>query len=144
MLLKLDGNISKDQVSAFAKRKSIYLNSYIEYLTGEEKKVLVQELKDDPEGKWEKQEEYFVPLISIQLIESRLSVWEYKLGFEEDLISARKGIDILADAFKKLRESPVMKNILAISLALGNVLNGGMIYIYIYIIILLYIYIHRK
>ena len=115
-LLKLDAtDVSKDSLTEFLKN----------FPPDDERAQLVEESKAYPDARWEKSEEYIIHLVSIPMVEHRLKIWKYILDFPEDqefILAFGKDLD---EAFDILIASKTMRVILGITLALGNIMNGG-------------------
>ena len=102
------------------------------WLTAEEKQQLREEMAAEPDAIWDKQEDYFISLIGIPQIDNRLLIWEIRLDFPLQYTYFKEFTTIFQEGFKCLLNSQLLKQIFALILATGNIMNGG-IYIYIYI-----------
>ncbi len=115
LLLRLDTKeIESDKVSGFL---SVWLPP-------DEKSMLLDEMRADPNAQWDKQEAYIIKLIDIVQIESRLRIWKYMLCYKDERDFAAGFSEDLAKGFDCIT-SKTMKAVLGIVLALGNILNGG-------------------
>lgn len=95
------------------------------WLTPEERQQLCDELNQDKNATWEKQEEYMIGLMSVVQIEFRLSIWKFMLEYPEQKGFVGNFMQDFKTAFEILRESKSLRCILGICLGLGNILNGG-------------------
>eukprot|EP01028_Stygiella_incarcerata_P000190 TRINITY_DN1027_c2_g1_i3.p1 TRINITY_DN1027_c2_g1~~TRINITY_DN1027_c2_g1_i3.p1 ORF type:complete len:548 (+),score=205.67 TRINITY_DN1027_c2_g1_i3:124-1644(+) len=70
-------------------------------------------------------EQFFLELMQIPRLETRLSSWIFKRKFDTQLQELRPNIDALIDAAKEMRESERFMKFLQVVLAIGNFVNGG-------------------
>ncbi|MCO5600737.1 hypothetical protein L7F22_054852 [Adiantum nelumboides] len=113
-ILALDGSIlDADQVENLikhcpTKEETDTLKSY----TGDKEKL----------GKCE---QFFLEMLSVPRVESKLRVFLFKLQFASQVGDLRKGLNIVNNASKEVRESLKLRQIMQTILSLGNALNQG-------------------
>eukprot|EP01083_Nonionella_stella_P051935 137962_1 len=70
-------------------------------------------------------ERFFNQFRSMDNVRERLSVWAYKMTFDEEYNDQKRKVDLLSDMATKIKESKGLKRTLASILACGNFINGG-------------------
>eukprot|EP01084_Bolivina_argentea_P319103 553498_1 len=70
-------------------------------------------------------ERFFNQFRSMDNVRERLSVWAYKMTFDEEYNDQKRKVDLLSDMASKIKESEGLKLTLASILACGNFINGG-------------------
>eukprot|EP01083_Nonionella_stella_P172331 591105_1 len=70
-------------------------------------------------------ERFFNQFRAMDNVKERLSVWAYKVTFDEEYNEQKRKVDLLSDMATKIKESKGLKRTLASILACGNFINGG-------------------
>ncbi|KAI5075596.1 hypothetical protein GOP47_0009672 [Adiantum capillus-veneris] len=70
-------------------------------------------------------EQFFLEMMSVPRVESKLRVFAFKLQFATQVGDLRKGLNIVNNASKEVRESLKLRQIMQTILSLGNALNQG-------------------
>jgi len=116
LMMKLDTTeISLDKIDVLIKS----------WPSEEEKVMLLDEYKNDPNARWDRPEAYVLHMISAGQLEMRFWIWKYILAYPEEKDFIAEFGSALDGGFKVLKESKTFKVILGITLSLGNILNGG-------------------
>lgn len=72
-----------------------------------------------------KAERYFLQIMTVPKLASRLSALHTKLSFQAKYESAKESLDVLVGAVKQIRDSKLLPRMMELVLAIGNYLNGG-------------------
>ncbi|CAH8256486.1 unnamed protein product [Arabidopsis lyrata] len=70
-------------------------------------------------------DQYFLELMKVPGVESKLRVFSFKIQFGTKITELNKGLNVVNSACKEVRTSEKLKEILKIILCLGNIMNQG-------------------
>ncbi|KAH7282509.1 hypothetical protein KP509_35G034000 [Ceratopteris richardii] len=113
-ILALDGSIlDVDQVE-----------NLIKFCPTKEEQDTVKSYTGDKE-KLGKCEQFFLEMMRVPRVESKLRVFFFKLQFTTQVEDLRKGLNIVNSASKEVRTSLKLRQIMQTILSLGNALNQG-------------------
>ncbi|CAK8540240.1 unnamed protein product [Lathyrus sativus] len=70
-------------------------------------------------------EQFFMELMKVPRVESKLRVFAFKITFSGQVSDLRKNLNIIKDATREVKESVKLRQIMQTILTLGNALNQG-------------------
>eukprot|EP01018_Ginkgo_biloba_P019007 Gb_27500 [translate_table: standard] len=70
-------------------------------------------------------EQFFLELMKVPRVESKLRVFSFKITFSTQVKELRSSLEIINDASREVRESVKLRRIMQTILSLGNALNQG-------------------
>lgn len=76
-------------------------------------------------GKLGKCEQFFLELMQVPRVESKLRVFSFKIQFRSQVFDLRNSLNVVNSAAEEIRNSDKLKRIMQTILSLGNALNQG-------------------
>ncbi|EFJ37653.1 hypothetical protein SELMODRAFT_74599 [Selaginella moellendorffii] len=70
-------------------------------------------------------EQYFLEMMKVPRVESKLRVFSFKLQFTSQVSDLRENLVVVNEASAEVKESPKLKRVMQTVLSLGNALNQG-------------------
>lgn len=90
---------------------------------------IIQEINDacgaSPDQELDKPEKYMKLIATIPRLEVRLKCWAFKLSFIDVVLDVEEDFVKIKQASKDLQKSEQLKNIVAVTISLGNHMNAG-------------------
>ncbi|XP_052210305.1 formin-like protein 18 isoform X2 [Diospyros lotus] len=100
------------------------VDNLIKFCPTKEEMELLKNYNGDKE-KLGKCEQFFLELMKVPRVESKLRVFSFKLQFHNQVSELRKNLNIVNSVAEEIRNSVKLKTIMQTILSLGNVLNHG-------------------
>jgi hypothetical protein len=90
---------------------------------------IIQEINDacgaNPDQELDKPEKYMKLIATIPRLKVRLDCWAFKLSFIDIVLDVEEDVIKINQASKDLQKSEQLKNIIAVTISLGNHMNAG-------------------
>jgi hypothetical protein len=90
---------------------------------------IIQEINDacgaNPDQELDKPEKYMKLIATIPRLAVRLQCWAFKLAFVDIVLDVEDDLIKLNEASKDLQKSEQLKNVIAVTISLGNHMNAG-------------------
>ncbi|KAJ4707783.1 Formin-like protein [Melia azedarach] len=100
------------------------VDNLIKFCPTKEEMELLKNYKGDKENLG-KCEQFFLELMKVPRVESKLRVFSFKMQFHSQVSDLRKSLNIINSASEEVRSSVKLKRIMQTILSLGNALNHG-------------------
>ena len=81
--------------------------------------------KLEPDESWNKNEAYMIQLIEPASLFNRLKVWSFKSNWAEEKEVCINFHSRMMGGYKEIKENKHFLKIVGLTLAIGNILNGG-------------------
>ena len=90
---------------------------------------IIQEINDacgaSPDQELDKPEKYMKLIATIPRLQVRLNCWAFKLSFVDIVLDVEEDFIKINQASKDLQKSEQLKNVIAVTISLGNHMNAG-------------------
>ncbi|XP_027180324.1 formin-like protein 18 [Coffea eugenioides] len=100
------------------------VDNLIKFCPTKEEMELIKNYKGDKENLG-KCEQYFLELMKVPRVESKLRVFSFKIQFSSQVSDLRNALNIVNSASEEVRKSVKLKRVMQAILSLGNALNQG-------------------
>ncbi|KAL8536987.1 hypothetical protein ACS0TY_012244 [Phlomoides rotata] len=100
------------------------VDNLIKFCPTKEEIELLKNYKDDKENLG-KCEQFFLEMIKVPRVESKLRVFSFKMQFSSQVSDLRNNLNVVNSASEEVRNSVKLKRIMQTILQLGNALNHG-------------------
>ncbi|KAL8141904.1 hypothetical protein V2J09_014936 [Rumex salicifolius] len=128
MLTKVKMPLSDMMAAALALDESVLdadqVENLIKFCPTKDEMELIKNYAGDKE-KLGKCEQFFMELMKVPRVESKLRVFLFKIQFNAQVMDFKKSLNLVYSACSEVRNSTKLKEVMRIILALGNTLNNG-------------------
>ncbi|KAG2262896.1 hypothetical protein Bca52824_069975 [Brassica carinata] len=100
------------------------IENLIRFCPTKEEMELLNKYTGDKERLGER-EQYFLELMKVPRVESKLRVFSFKIQFSTQITELRKSLEVVKSACQEVRTSQKLREVLKMILYLGNTLNQG-------------------